>query len=116
MGSSLSKVLHHQTPASKTEQPSMLTQSPIDLTEDPAAQLVTLSTTETALQFGTAKAELQLTHGGDNFQVNWSDHEGNYLVLKGKKYYTVQFHFHAPSTINSHPPGQAYVLRTNLLL
>ncbi|KAK1941531.1 hypothetical protein P3T76_007397 [Phytophthora citrophthora] len=104
MGSSISKAIHHKTfvtnanNVKKVEEPSMLSQSPIDIIEDPETEVVTLSSDETALQLGSAQAEIQLVHGGANFQVNWSNHEQNVLTLNGKKYYTVQFHFHAPST------------------
>ncbi|KAL4100278.1 hypothetical protein PRIC1_008072 [Phytophthora ramorum] len=99
MGSSVSKVLHHKAAAyaGKKKAPTLTKQSPIDIVEDPTTQLVTLSAADNSLQLGPALAEMQLVHGGDNFQVNWSDHERNFLVLNGKKYFTVQFHFHAPS-------------------
>ncbi|POM62642.1 Carbonic anhydrase [Phytophthora palmivora] len=113
MGSSISKVsiargLHRKTVAVAAEKPvdgpSMLSQSPIDIIEDPAEEVETLDSAETELQLGSAVAEMQLVHGGDNFQVNWSNHEQNVLTLNGKKYYTVQFHFHAPSehTVNGY--------------
>ncbi|KAG1713424.1 hypothetical protein DVH05_001211 [Phytophthora capsici] len=116
MGSSISKAIHHKTFVTndkKVEEPSMLSQSPIDIIEDPAAEVVTLSSDETALQLGSATAEIQLVHGGANFQVNWSDHEQNVLTLNGKKYYTVQFHFHAPSehTVN----GKARAMELHLV-
>ncbi|KAG7388004.1 hypothetical protein PHYPSEUDO_013256 [Phytophthora pseudosyringae] len=116
MGSSLSKVLHHKAAAvadKMAPEPLMLSQSPIDIAEDPAADVTALSSAETALQFGCASAEIQLVSGGDNFQVNWSDHEQNVLTLQGKKYYTVQFHFHAPSehTVN----GKARAMELHLV-
>lgn len=116
---SISKVLHHKAAGfaaangKKVEQPSMLSQSPIDIVENPTDELETLSSAETSLQLGSASAEIQLVHGGDNFQVNWSDHDQNFLVLNGKKYYTVQFHFHAPSehTVN----GRAKAMELHLV-
>ncbi|KAG6609599.1 Carbonic anhydrase [Phytophthora cinnamomi] len=116
---SIPKVLHNRVAGSasnaseKVEKPSMLSQSPIDIVESPADELVTLSSAETALQLGAASAEIQLVHGGENFQVNWSDHDQNFLVLNGKKYYTVQFHFHAPSehTVN----GKARAMELHLV-
>ncbi|GMF24262.1 unnamed protein product [Phytophthora lilii] len=115
MGSSLSKVLHHKAAATagKVEQPTMLRQSPIDIVEDPAGELVTLSSAETNLQLGSASAEMKLVHGGENFQVAWSDCEQNVLTLDGKKFYTVQFHFHAPSehTVN----GNARAMELHLV-
>ncbi|EEY54927.1 carbonic anhydrase, putative [Phytophthora infestans T30-4] len=103
MGTSVSKVLHHKaTIASaivvqKVKAKPMLSQSPIDIIEDPVMDSVPLNSAENALQLGSASAEIHLVHGGDNFQVNWSNHEQNVLTLNGKKYYTVQFHFHAPT-------------------
>ncbi|KAG6970578.1 hypothetical protein JG688_00004795 [Phytophthora aleatoria] len=120
MGTSISKVLHHKGAISgstiaiqKAKARLMLSQSPIDITEDPAMDSVTLSSAENELQLGSASAEIQLVHGGDNFQVNWSNHEQNVLTLNGKKYYTVQFHFHAPSehTVN----GQARAMELHLV-
>ncbi|KAE8909167.1 hypothetical protein PF005_g9110 [Phytophthora fragariae] len=92
---SISKVLHHNAAgfaasgSKKGEQPPMLSQSPIDIVENPTDELQTLSATETTLQLGAASAEMQLVHGGENFQVNWSDRDQNFLVLDGKKFYTV---------------------------
>lgn len=109
MGASVSKILHKQP---KLE-PSMQAQAPIDIVDKSESAVVALSTSETSLQLGTAPAEIQLVHGGDNFQVNWSDHEQNVLTLKGKKFYTVQFHFHAPSehTVN----GEARAMELHLV-
>ncbi|KAF4041831.1 Eukaryotic-type carbonic anhydrase [Phytophthora infestans] len=119
MGTSVSKVLHHKaTIASaivvqKVKAKPMLSQSPIDIIEDPVMDSVPLNSAENALQLGSASAEIHLVHGGDNFQVNWSNHEQNVLTLNGKKYYTVQFHFHAPSehTVN----GKARAMELHLV-
>ncbi|GMF22067.1 unnamed protein product [Phytophthora fragariaefolia] len=116
VSSSLSKVLHHKPASSgakKAEPPSMLSQSPIDIVEDPAEHVEPLSSSDTSLSLGSASAEMQLVHGGENFQVTWSDREQNYLLLEGKKYYTVQFHFHAPSehTVN----GQARAMELHVV-
>ncbi|OWZ14889.1 Carbonic anhydrase [Phytophthora megakarya] len=114
---SIPKVLHHKTVAVATEKPverpSMLSQSPIDITEDPAEEVETLSSSETELQLGSALAEMKLVHGGENFQVTWSNREQNVLMLNGKKYYTVQFHFHSPSehTVN----GNARAMELHLV-
>ncbi|RLN89749.1 hypothetical protein BBJ28_00006656 [Nothophytophthora sp. Chile5] len=87
-------------PAEKgAEQPTMTTQSPIDIVDEDSANVVALDPRKVALRFGSAPAEIELVHKGANFQVNWSDHTQNVLTLNGKKYYTVQFHFHAPSTL-----------------
>ncbi|TMW64647.1 hypothetical protein Poli38472_011527 [Pythium oligandrum] len=75
-------------------QVAMLEQSPIDLKEIDA-QLVELSEGEITLHLGQAEAEI--IHMGHNFQVNWKNESENYLVLHGKVYHTVQFHFHTPS-------------------
>ncbi|RLN76813.1 hypothetical protein BBJ28_00007656 [Nothophytophthora sp. Chile5] len=101
-------------PAEKvSEQPTMMTQSPIDIVDEDSANVVALDPRKVALQFGSAPAEIQLVHKGDNFQVNWSDHTQNVLTLNGKKYYTVQFHFHAPSehTVN----GNARAMELHLV-
>ncbi|KAG7392697.1 hypothetical protein PHYBOEH_006311 [Phytophthora boehmeriae] len=104
VGATLSKYVHIGHDAAKPEKPTMMKQSPIDLVHNPEDEMTTLSATDVAVHFGSAPAKIQLVHHGDNFQVNWSDHEQNVLTLKGKKYYTVQFHFHAPSehTVNGH--------------
>lgn len=78
-------------------QTEMPTQSPVDIADDGETyKLEVLDATQVSLTLGTAEAEI--ANHGPNFQVNWADKEQNSLVLDGKKYYTVQFHFHAPST------------------
>jgi hypothetical protein len=75
----------------------MLSQSPVDIADSGESYKVeALSAAQVSLTLGTAEAEL--VNFGANFQVGWADKEQNFLVLDGKKYYTVQFHFHAPST------------------
>lgn len=75
----------------------MLSQSPVNIADSGESYKVeALDAAQVSLTLGTAEAEL--VNFGANFQVAWADKEQNFLVLDGKKYYTVQFHFHAPST------------------
>ncbi|RLN51700.1 hypothetical protein BBJ29_004522 [Phytophthora kernoviae] len=113
VGATLSKYVHIGHDAAKSKKPTMTKQSPINLIHDPEDVAMMLSASDAAVQFGSALAKIQLVSGGDNFQVNWSDHEQNVLTLKGKKYYTVQFHFHAPSehTVN----GNARAMELHLV-
>lgn len=82
--------------SSPTAADALPTQSPIDIVDNgDQLKVEVLDATQVKLKLGTAEAEL--AHHGANFQVNWANREQNVLVLDGKTYYTVQFHFHAPS-------------------
>ena len=71
-------------------------QSPIDITETRRARL-------SSIDFNYRKGAKDIYNNGHTIQVNM--HPGNYIVVSGKRYELLQFHFHTPSehTIDGKP-------------
>lgn len=69
-------------------------QSPIDICELDG-DLVRQDGEEIAVTVGCGCA--RVVHTGGNFRVEWQGECPNAITIKGKTYYAVQFHFHAPS-------------------
>jgi carbonic anhydrase len=74
-------------------------QSPIDICAMDS-ELVLQDEDEIEVVLGDA-AEVRVVHFGSNFRVDWQQKSEEKLrscmKIKGKTYYAVQFHFHAPS-------------------
>lgn len=81
--------------ATTTSYAEWLEQSPVDISTAAAMPLVQ-APDAIELRLGHVAAELEL--GAHNFQVNWNSKRDNYITIDGKVFYTVQFHFHTPST------------------
>ncbi|KAF1335842.1 Carbonic anhydrase, partial [Globisporangium splendens] len=71
-----------------------LEQSPIDIC---AMDSELVREDDEHIEVVLGEAEAEILHAGSNFKVEWGSRECNYLKINGKIYYTVQFHFHAPS-------------------
>lgn len=71
-------------------------QSPIDISNAAAAEL-------SAIEFHYSPSKINLVNNGHTIQENYD--EGSYIVVNGKQYKLLQFHFHAPSehTFNGQP-------------
>ncbi|TYZ60800.1 hypothetical protein PybrP1_004000 [[Pythium] brassicae (nom. inval.)] len=71
-----------------------LEQSPIDICVLDG-DLVRQDDDAVVITVGSARARVVQT--GGNFRVEWQGEHTNALTIKGKTYYAIQFHFHAPS-------------------
>ncbi|MDH5446771.1 MAG: carbonic anhydrase family protein [Gammaproteobacteria bacterium] len=71
-------------------------QSPIDITSTKPARLSHIS-------FNYRKGAKTIVNNGHTIQVDM--HKGNYIVVSGKRYELLQFHFHTPSehTVDGKP-------------
>ena len=71
-------------------------QSPIDITDTSYANLGSIS-------FNYRSGPKEIINNGHTIQVNM--HTGSFILVSGKRYELLQFHFHAPSehTINGKP-------------
>lgn len=70
-------------------------QSPIDIC---AMDADLVRQDDEAIGVTVASAPAHVVHTGSNFRVEWDGEAASALTIKGKTYYAVQFHFHAPST------------------
>ena len=80
------------------------TQSPIDIWGATKTSLP-------AIQFEYRDAPLRIVNNGHTIQINYAP--GSQIVVGGKKYQLLQFHFHRPS--EEHVRGQAYDMTLHLV-